>query len=169
MPDQAIKHGTVELCLSDLESVNLTAPSGQALKELPDNLRCLHTLTLNPIGRKPAIAFGGVKALLELMQAETIPKEIKGPCSACLTNLLEDPAHVSKCDALDFGAPEILHPLLFASITLSKPALDQVLYTLQAIAVLCTHARARERFRDGLDVQIRKLSKSSLDIVSRTA
>jgi hypothetical protein len=174
MPQQAIEAGAVDICLrAVVAAISLSARSlsREPAEQAPVALRCLLALSTLPAGRDLAIQGDGVRTLVKVLTAASLSTASKAAAAAALTNLLQDPTHVAKAQALELDAGRTLHTLLAVSgLSTSKAATDLVLSALQAIAACCSHPLAQQAFLErGYLERVRALTYSDNALVQRTA
>jgi hypothetical protein len=174
MPLQAIEAGAVELCLraaAAAASLSAHALSRAPAEEAPAVLKCLLALSTLPAGRDQAILGDGVRTLVRVLTAASSSAASKAAAAATLTNLLQDPTHVAKAQALELDAGRTLHTLLaVGGSSTSKTATDLVLSALQAITAFCSHPLAQQAFLErGYLERVRALTYSDNALVQRTA
>jgi hypothetical protein len=174
MPQQAIEAGAVDVCLRAVAaaaSLSARSLSREPAEQAPVALKCLLALSTLPAGRDLAIQGAGVRTLVKVLTAASLSTASKASAAAALTNLLQDPTHAAKAQALELDAGRTLHTLLaVGGAGTSKAATDLVLSALQAIAAYCSHPLARQAFLErGYLERVRALAYSDNALVQRTA
>lgn len=164
LPQASISKGVVELSLAAAVEQRDVAHTAAAL-------RCLQAMTFYPFGREEALRLDGISIIIELIRSRETSSTVKAPAAGCLTNLLQDPTHKSKKEAVAIGVPDALLQLLDApNYEKDRVAKDQVLFALQAISILSTEPAARKLFQEPKrSRQVEKMSSSGCKLVARTA
>ncbi|GBG33578.1 Hypothetical Protein FCC1311_098012 [Hondaea fermentalgiana] len=147
VPEAAIREGAVPACVNFLSAPNVAEDRRVAA------LRFLLQATYFPKGRNEAIEEGGVALVMDLAADNELSFRLRAPAIGILNNLLQDPRHKAKHEAIQANAVHLLSCLLATFFGLLRAAddgalpavqVDLGLFTMHAISTLASDARSRK-------------------------